>query len=263
MVIHTHERIVVSSDWHTPYHSVANARAFCDFVKDFKPHRHIIAGDFLDFPELSRHQAGSMRKLSKYKFIDSVKGGNVVLDEIASALGPQCTKKVYMWGNHEWRIEGWLNKGDNGVFEGDPMLDIGQRLELQKRGYLEIKKYPKGVYKLGKLHVIHGQWFGVHAAYDHVRRLGVNVMFGHTHRVNYHLVPTLDGQRGGYNLGHMSDAKKPELGYVGLASGWSEGFGSVRLRKSGNFQVDLLNFVDGIFYSGDKQYGTYNRKVAA
>lgn len=249
------ERILITSDWHVPFHNKLNVSAVFEFARDFKPHTSVIAGDFLDVPELSRHNKGSVAKLEGRRFSQTIDGGNAVLDRLDKALGQQCKKRVFMWGNHENRAVRWLESEGNSVFIGDPLLDIGSRLNLPKRKYEEIKRYPKGIYKAGRLRIIHGQYTAKHAAAAHVERLGVNVVFGHTHRSGMFLQPMLEGQRGGYALGHLADASQPELDYAGINPGWSEGFGIAMVRKSGNFQVDLLNFIDGVFYWGGQQYG--------
>jgi predicted phosphodiesterase len=253
--VHSVKRALISSDHHQPYHHRANFAAMMAFARDFKPHVKVIAGDFNDFPEVSRHNRGSLALLEGRRVHLTCHSGNEVLDEIDAAVGRQCREKVFIFGNHDIRLEKWSHLGDNGVFQGDPMLDLAGRLRLEGRGYHVIRKYPKGVYSLGKLRIIHGQYCSKHAAATHVEKLGVNVMFGHTHRSGLYLAPTLDGQRGGYALGTMADPSQPELEYAGIAPGWSEGFGTVMVRRSGNFQAELHNFVDGVFYFGGRQYG--------
>ena len=251
------KRVLVASDWHVPYHHAENVAALCDFALDFRPHHFVNAGDFLDFDTLSRHNAGSVALLEGKRTVEHFAVGNAVNDQIDEALGEQCTEKDFLAGNHERRTDSWINRGDNAVWLGDPLIDWSGRLMLQKRGYRVQKDYVTARLQIGRLHIIHGKYHGIHAAHQHVQKLGVNVMFGHTHRSQVYLQPTLDGQRGGYAIGGLADYAQPELQYIGLGSGWSEGFGIAIVRKSGNFQADCLNFIDGVFYWGGKEYGKY------
>lgn len=253
--IHTAKRILVGSDWHVPYHHAANVTAFCDYAKHFKPHRFVNAGDFLNFETLSRHDAGSLAKLEGRKNVEHFRIGNAVCDQIDDALGPACTEKDFIFGNHDDLIKRWLERGDNAVWIGDPMVDLPTRLMLYQRGYRVHENWDRDSVKLGKLHVIHGKYCNVHAASVHVNKLGCNVLYGHTHRMQMWIAHTLDGQRGGYGMGAMADFSAPELQYMGMGHGWSEGFADVHVRRSGNFQVRLHMFIDGVFYEGGKQYG--------
>src|SRR5262245_65438162 len=127
--IHDVKRAIVTSDWHVPTYSKTHVAALFEFARDFKPHTSIIAGDFLDLPELSRHTAGSVAQLEGRRVASSFESGRNVIERYGRALGKQCTERVFMWGNHCNRVNKWLQKGDNAVFVGDPLLDIGQRLE--------------------------------------------------------------------------------------------------------------------------------------
>lgn len=249
------ERVLVTSDWHVPFHHKLNIAAVLEFAREFKPHTSIVAGDFLDVPELAKYNKGSVAKLEGRRITHTFDSANGVLDRLDRALGQQCKRRILMRGNHEHRIDRWLEQDDNSVFIGDPLLDLRVRLNLDKRKYEYVHKYPKGNVKIGHLRFVHGEFTNKHAACAHVERLGVNVVFGHTHRSGMYLSPTLDGQRGGYALGHLADPDAPELDYTGINPGWSQGFGTAMIRKSGNFQVDLHNFIDGVFYWGGQQYG--------
>lgn len=95
------KKFVVTSDWHVPDEDKNASAAFCEFLKDFRPDGLVIAGDFLDIPELSRHNAGSVALLEGKRLSASFDAGNRVLDKIDAAAGKQCKTKYFLGGNHE------------------------------------------------------------------------------------------------------------------------------------------------------------------
>lgn len=249
------KRYLVSSDWHVPYHDRNHVRALLEFTRDVKPDGFVLAGDFLDFIEVSRHNAGSVALMEGKRLHRSFDAGNEVLDQIDAAAGTQCKEKYFLGGNHEHRMARWIQKGDNAIFAGDPSVDIAKRLGLDRRGYRWSMNYPKGVVKLGKLHVIHGVTCTKYSAAVHLDRFQASVMFGHTHVSSMHHGSKLGGQRGGYGLGHMADIRSEAMSYAPTPNAWVAGFAQVIVEAGGNFHVTPLNFVNGRFFYGSKMYG--------
>lgn len=96
------EIVIVVSDQHAPFHSKPNHRLLCRFLEDEKPDRIIIAGDLLDFPDVSRH-----RTIPGDKFDASVneclQAGFEILADYRHAAGEECSIS-FLPGNHDVRL---------------------------------------------------------------------------------------------------------------------------------------------------------------
>ena len=249
------KRYLIIGDVHVPYEAQDLIRAVCDLVRDIKIQGLVILGDFLDFFELTVHNAGSVRKLEGKRVVSTFAAGNRVLDQLEAAAGAQCQEKHYIFGNHEDRVRRWLNQGDNAVFADDPLLDVAERLRLRERGWTVDQRYPKGRVKLGKLNVVHGRYTTVYHAAMHLHKYQANVLYGHCHTSQVYHGATIDGQHGGYGIGHLADPESEAMDYKGDPSNWINGCALVYVRPSGDFQVVPLNFVHGVLHFGDRMYG--------
>lgn len=252
----SYKRYLVLSDVHVPSQDHAAISAVCAFAKDYRPHGLILNGDILDLPEISRHSAGSLAQLEGKRIAKTFAAGNKFLDQVGAAVGKTCTEKHWINGNHESRWYRWLAAGDNAVFADDDLTDIPARLKLRLRGYKYHRDYPTAHVKLGHLTVSHGQWTGKYAAARHLERYQTSILVGHTHTSQAHHASTFTGQRGAYCAGFLADPDSPAMAYAPLPKAWITGFATVTVdTSSGNFWVNLHNFVNGVFHVGAKTYG--------
>jgi predicted phosphodiesterase len=249
------KRYVLVSDLHIPYESQPAIRAICDFMRDQQPDGIVIAGDALDFYELSRFNRGSVAKMEGRRIVDTFDAGNRVLDQFEAAGGSRLVEKAFLAGNHCARLQKWIETGDNAAFIDDPLVDIPTRLRLQARGWRYDMRYPSGSFKLGKLRVVHGMFCNKHNAATHLEKLQESCVFGHTHVSSMFHGSTWEGQRGAYGLGHLADVSTPAMDYKTTPSNWTMGFGVVHVRPNGDFQFQPLNFVNGVYHYGDRMYG--------
>ena len=109
------------------------------------------------------------------------------LDEIEGVVGKKC-QKVFIQGNHEL----WI---DNMFLENkhtDPKFRPENLLGLHRRKYTY---YKHGQWiKMGKVYLNHGtQAKGVNHPRLMLQRHGKNIIYGHTHDLMKHTVPTLGG----------------------------------------------------------------------
>lgn len=187
-------------------------------LEQFKPHTTIHLGDFID---TTAFRAGGNHS----------EGGNVSADiEAGFAFlreyhGYATHKRYTFCGNHEDRL--WRLADD-----ARPIVaDLAQRLILDihnlgaKMGS-EVFEYRDGQMwrLLGNTLFGHGVLFNEFAARDHAEMLGMNCVFGHTHklvqspaRTRNHIV--------GYNIGWLGDRKKAEYAKARRATtAWANGF---------------------------------------
>lgn len=246
---------VVVSDVHVPYYDHNCAQAIAAFMREIGPDGFIVNGDYLDLFEVSSHNASSLRKLEGTRISEAFREGNKLLDLWCKAAGPKCKEKYFIDGNHEDRLDRWLNQGDNGVWAGDEAVDIGLRLKFKERGIVYKQGYPNAHVQLGKLLVTHGKYAGGMHAKKHLDNYRHSVMYGHTHSPQMLHVPTFLEKQGAYGTGHLAAPNSKAVEYASKPSAWVQGFSIVYVRKNGDFNVQLINFWNGTFFYGGRQYG--------
>lgn len=133
MIKNKYEKLVITSDWHLPYGDEKAIALFKEFIKEEKPDRLIIAGDFIDFAEISDFRKAPIEGDILQKNIDlAVKE----LTELRKLMG---RKQIdYIEGNHTWRLKKYLiNHAPE--LSGLKNLKIENLLQLDK---LKVKFYP-------------------------------------------------------------------------------------------------------------------------
>ncbi len=246
---------VCTSDIHTPADNRAAVAAVLELVSDIQPDGLVFLGDVLDFEEISRHNEGSAARLEGKRVYKTFDAGNLLLDQFETAAGRSCKEKWWLNGNHCDRVRRFIQKDGNVVFMDDPLLSIDGRLGLKDRGYNYIKEYPKGHIKLGRLLLAHGQWSGKYAASAHLNRYNCSVLVGHVHTPGVFYGSGFEKQHVAYVQGHLADVHSAAMDYPGWPNSWQLGFSVITVEDSGNFHVQLVNFVDGVFYYAGKRYG--------
>jgi predicted phosphodiesterase len=246
---------IVVSDVHVPAHDKRCHTALLEFMRDTKPDGLIIAGDFLDLPEVSTHSKASLLQLETKRLHKSFSAGNLVLDDYDKAVGKQCTDKHYIEGNHESRLDRWIAQGDNAVFAGDEAVSIPSRLGLPRRGYTYHGTYPNAYVKLGHLVITHGRFTGANPAKKMLDTWGTSVVFGHVHTPSYYAGPAFLAQRVAIGLGHLADPKTPEMSYAGMPNAWIQGFAVLYVASDGTFTCQPIHFWNKSFVHAGKKYG--------
>lgn len=245
---------VILSDIHIPDHSPVCIKAVCDFIEDIKPYGFILNGDILDLDEVSRHSENSLGKLENKRLYRTFQSGNMILDMFDKALGKACQYKAYIWGNHEDRMNRWLQKGDNAVFKDDPVLELGNRLELKRRKY-EYVPDADGYVKIGHLVVTHGRFTVKNHAAKHLDYYRHSVVYGHTHTPQMHHASSFSGQQVAIGAGHLANPNSKVMKYARQPNSWLQGFVLVYAYEDGSFNAQPINFFNGRFTYANKTYG--------
>jgi hypothetical protein len=207
----------------------------------------------LDFDEISRFSQGSVALLEGRRISKSWLAANEFLDEIDAACGDRLDERHWLEGNHEDRLHRWLQSGSNAVFADDFGMSIADRLQFKRRGISEHGRYPDSALKLGHLLITHGRFAGKYAAARHLEYYRHSILVGHTHQPQIFYASGYVRQAA-YVQGHLADEDAPALSYVPKINGWCHGFSVVHLRKSGAFQVQLVNMYGKSFSVGDRTY---------
>ncbi len=244
---------IVLTDVHVPYHDVNCLDAICSLMADLQPTGIVLGGDFLDFYEISHHNAGSVGKLEGRRFRDTFDAANLLLDRLLAV--DSLTQRIYVDGNHEDRLRRWLAAGDNAVFTGDPGFSIGERLRLRDRGVVYLEGYPSASVGLGHLLVTHGRWCNKYHANKHLDEYRHSVMYGHTHSPQTIYTSAYGAQQVSIGLGHLADPDSEAMDYAPKPNKWCQGFGLVHVHPDQSFNAAPINFWAGQFVYGGKVYG--------
>lgn len=177
------------SDLHIPYHDPFAWQLFLNIVKVVKPTKINLAGDLLDFYQLSTFD----------KDPEQIKNGGLQenLDqwfhmgrEMQREAPPTC-KYTFVPGNHEDRLRRYLNR--NPELYGLRALELSSLMRLDELGITyhedEIEVIP------GLLLVKHGKVVRRDSAYSakgelEVEKYAISTITGHTHRLGTHYART-------------------------------------------------------------------------
>jgi UDP-2,3-diacylglucosamine pyrophosphatase LpxH len=247
------KKIVVISDLHIPGHHKVLFEKLTDFIADFKPDEFVINGDFLDVFSLSKYSKNNFGKLKLIDLSTEYEYGNEALDKLDKALG-RGTKKYYLKGNHELRIETYMMEGDH-IKVGKELTGLYEGLNLFKRRYTLYEDYMNDVHKVtNNLYITHDIGLSIHYGYNYLRKTdGHSIICGHTHRPQTITV----GDRVAIGAGHMADIESQFMNYATRIqkAQWKHGF-VVLYVNSQNDKWTYENVIvnNDIFVSSGIQY---------
>ena len=207
------------------------------FISKFKPDEIILLGDFMDVSSLSGWDLDKKRKMENRRWVKELSRANKELD----FLQKHCKKLTYLEGNHEDRIERYLDK--NPEMEG--LIEITEKLNLKERGIKWVKM--NKLYKCGDMYFTHGMWTNKYSAQKHLAELGCNICFGHQHKTQTAFQnQAMAKPMMAYALGTLGD-KAPDY-LRGRPGNWICQFGVMYYNKdSGNFNLYPINVIKGKF----------------
>ncbi len=218
-------KVLFIPDTHRPYHDKKAWALMLKAAKVFKPDTIVVQGDFADFYAVSSHSKSPSRSQCLQFEVDDV---NVGLDEL-DKLGAK--KKVFISGNHEYRLERYLEDKAPELFN---LVKVKDLLRLKERGWIYVP-YKRDT-RLGKLFSTHdcgnaGRTAVLKAldTYQH------NITIGHTHRMAYIVEGNAKGEAHvGASFGWLGDASKTDYMHrVKSNRDWALGFGLGYLRDDG------------------------------
>lgn len=215
-----HNRIMVLSDIHIPYHSIDALTAAFDFGKKEKPDAILLNGDTLDFFGLSRFA----KEPGKRSFADELKA----FKEFFIILQKTFNCKIYFkFGNHEERYNHflWMKAGE---LDGVDEFKLEEIIKSRAEGIDVISD--KRIIKAGDLNIIHGHEFGgsvfspVNIARGLFLRAKVSAMQGHNHQTSEHTESNMNGKiTTTWSLGCLSELHPAYL----PINKWNHGFAIV------------------------------------
>jgi hypothetical protein len=119
-------RTAILTDVHVPYEDKAAVACALGVLADYKPHRVVLGGDFLETESLTRHAPSSVNVA---RFQEECMAGNLLLDRMQDAV--PTAHWYFCEGNHENRVSKWVKE----VKELAGSLDVAEALYLKAPGY--------------------------------------------------------------------------------------------------------------------------------
>lgn len=226
---------VICSDSHGAYQDEEAIQAFIGDLRILRPNRVVHLGDALDCGGfLSSHEVLGVVPELDVSFEDDTAAANSFLDAIQSNI-PKGTQFDLVEGNHENRINKWVCKqvlanGRNARYLLN-MVGPEKVMNVKKRGirWVARDKYYDGLNISGtiklspKIVAQHGEGVsGPSAIYRQLGRMGLSVLFGHTHRLGNIYDENLHGSMVGINTGCLCQ-RRPVYGLM-KTTGWTHGY---------------------------------------
>jgi hypothetical protein len=245
------QKVVLLPDIHHPHYDERVMDSVGQFIMDYDPDELVYMGDQLSLDCISGWNRNKpllkegQRLLQDFREFD-----NDVLKVHESITRPE-TRRTFMIGNHEQRLQWYIEYHP----ELEEMVDIDRNLKLTDRGYKIIPF--NGIYKLGKLSVIHGYYWNKYHAAKTLDAFEGNVVYSHVHNPQlYAKVSPVD--RKGYHMATSLPCLcniKPDY-KKNAPNFWINGFGIVEyLPASGFFNIYMPVIIEGSFMWNGTYYG--------
>jgi predicted phosphodiesterase len=243
------ERVALLYDVHAPFHDKQAYQTTLDYFKNLKPKvdKLVIGGDFVDF-----HKISFWKNEVRMSFEDEVAKCNDMLKDLRQQFYRMPID--YLEGNHEQRLFRYIrDKAPDLAFRN--RIDDVLSLKHRRINYISnIARMCEGlpVYKLGKLHVLHGHEkkvsFGaINLARLYYTKCKANVIAGHHHKSDYTLVKKIDGtHEGAWSVGTLGKLVEP----FQPINDWNHGFAYVDVFDNGMFEVHNKIILEGRVING-------------
>ena len=265
--------VVFVGDEQAPYHDRQLHELFCQWLAHNKPDEAVHLGDLMDLPTLSRHRPNPEWNAGPQECIQA---GYDILRGYREA-SPD-THWTALPGNHDERIRDYqlqrapelfgiraadLEEIERAALHSLPSLLHFSQLEIQWAGndadyeHAQVDVSPELVAR-------HGFITGNNSAERTVRKLGLSVVVGHTHRQVVTYV-TEERRREsltmlGVEAGCMCRIEGG-LGYV-VNPAWQNGFYAANVWPDGSFGGEHGRYQDGVLTWRDQRYEATARRAA-
>lgn len=242
---------LIIPDCHIPYHDRRAYELMLEVAMDQESIDEIvILGDYADFYGVNSH--GISPSIEK-KLTEEI---DIVIEHLQELndFFPDA-KKVFIQGNHEYRLERYLKSKAPELFG---IVDTEKILQLKELGYKYIPYTPNQKYNVldSKLMARHEPiGGGVHAAHSTVIKSGCSVIFGHIHRIQESQVVMMNGDNHrGISCGWLGDKDHEAVSYVKSHHQWSLGFNLIKVLPNKNFFSNNVHIIDYKCCYGGKVY---------
>lgn len=235
------KRCLVIPDTHRPFHDRRAYDLMMQVATSVKIDGVYLLGDYADFYNVMFHEKDPDIIVDFDAEVVDVNDG---LDEI-DKLFPRA-QKVYIEGNHEYRLTRYLRKNVPALYN---ITDSAKLFEINKRKYWNWIPYgptQKVRVMKSKLWARHEPTTsGTHVAHNTVVKCGTSVIFGHTHRIQESQIVHMNGENHrGINPGWLGNKNLPVFDYVKDHHQWALGFSIVHILEDGTFFNNTIHIID-------------------
>lgn len=241
---------LILPDVHFPFHDAPLLEAWLEFASDLAPDGVDIIGDLMDFFSISRFDKDPVRKTHLQ---DEINMARDFLADLRSVL-PHADVRMTE-GNHETRLKTYL-WGRAKELAGLRGLSVPEVLGLSDLG---IHYYPPdSPYMLNNIWMVHGDvarkanWsmsYGGSGAQAVCKRVGGNVLMGHTHQMAHVSYRTWGQLLEGYEVGCVCQF---DMDYIVGIPQWQQGWAVLNLLGTDDHCVEFIRCVD---------HGTYRKLI--
>lgn len=230
---------LVVPDVHVPFHCRKITRLVTKLIKEINPDGIVQLGDGLDAFQISTYSKDPSRRNLLSEDIDDWKS---ILNEWARHLRPGAVIHL-LEGNHEYRLSKYIAnqaKDLHGLVPDWPTLlgiELRNRAGPHKWHWHPYTKWNSC--RIGDCVLMHGFYYNTHVAATALTKYRTNVIFGHTHRVQY----ISDGVHFSCSLGHASNEE--ETAHQPTPTGWKQCLGLLHVDNQGKTKLDLLPVDNG------------------
>jgi predicted phosphodiesterase len=241
---------LVLPDIHVPYHDPIALDGVLRYARGQRWEGCIQLGDFLDFEEISRFNAGSPGAIQG-SVSETFKEGRKVLKGIVDVVRARNkdARIVMMEGNHEYRATAYTQKHP----ELGDVLNVPKGLGLREAG---VEWFPswssaKTTLRVGNAYFMHGQYVNKYHAAKNAEVFGDPIYYGHTHDVQeFCKVRLAKGKTvEAASLGCLCQYEQPYL--KGWPTNWQQAFGVFYFFPDGYFNRYTIRIFKGRFVGPD------------
>lgn len=223
-------------------------------IEIIKPYGVIHLGDIGEWESVNHHRYKRTRFPDPHEVAAGIRHDarmtrKYVLDPLDAACDRAGVKERHMiTGNHDKWLDRFVEVNPDYAdtrFDEASGYRFDQIFDWKNRGWAV---HPCGkLLRIGSLNFYHGHLYGgIHHALNHLRRMGVNVVYGHWHDFQAVHVTHADGPKGAYSLGCLKrDDPESNEWLDHRPVNWAHMFGVVDFYHGGLFSVHAVPIIGG------------------
>lgn len=196
----------------------------------------VILGDYADFISVSGHDKGDPRLPAI--LAEEIESVNQGLDEL-DRLFPRA-KKVFLEGNHEYRLERYIYKNAPALFGLSECKELFRIPQRPLWSYLSYGRNQSHRVLGTELYARHTPLAS--SAKTSLTRAMTSHCYGHIHRPEEHRHVGLDGKTYvAFSPGWLGDPRAKVFDYLHVPANWSWGFALVSSSSSKEFHHEIVH----------------------
>ncbi|HUU53152.1 MAG TPA: metallophosphoesterase [Candidatus Bathyarchaeia archaeon] len=239
------KKALILCDLQIPYHDERALESAIRWGQKQNPDLVILNGDIFDCYKISFFKTDPLRS----SFQTEIDIGQRVVGDIGREF--PSAEKIFIAGNHEDRLKREL-WGTSSKLAGLSALTIPNLFNLKNLGWDYVDNYQllaneMQVFKLGKLHIIHGHEVKVNYNVVNIPRIYyqrclVNILVGHHHRTQEYIERKLDHTHdGAWSVGCLCLLGQE----YSPMNKWNHGVALVEWDEDGDFAVQNKKIING------------------